>query len=361
MGIELFRGIAALMVLLTHYARFISSDNSALAFLWTGVDLFFVISGYVFAPMVLGPKTRGEASGKNHVTAYLLRRFFRLYPLYLFALILYYFFSPAAPEKLGYFIRHLFFLHTTASTTEAYFFNPAFWSLPVEVEFYLALPLLALLGGSARKLGLLFGLSLLLGMSLNYLRGPEDLFRVLSVHLTGILPEFIVGIFLHQAVQRTCTWPLALLVALLGAGIISADFLLRYGDMAVETNALLNAPFNFMAALGYALLMFPVLRIRDTAYPSWLASLALLSGALSYGVYLFHNLMPRILLRLGMEQQQGWAFFLLCTFLTLAMALLCYHFLENPARQYGRRLSARQLGRAGDADMIKRQATLRKP
>ncbi len=51
----------------------------------------------------------------------------------------------AAP-KLGYFWRHHAFLHTTRSFEEANYFNPTFWSLSVEFEFYILQPLLALLG-----------------------------------------------------------------------------------------------------------------------------------------------------------------------------------------------------------------------
>ncbi|MEX2365217.1 MAG: hypothetical protein WD601_01335, partial [Pseudohongiellaceae bacterium] len=65
------------MVLVTHYARFITSAGSGLDFLWTGVDLFFVISGFVFAPMVFGEKVA--------IGPYLVRRFFRIYPLYFVA------------------------------------------------------------------------------------------------------------------------------------------------------------------------------------------------------------------------------------------------------------------------------------
>ncbi|MEX2365021.1 MAG: hypothetical protein WD601_00345, partial [Pseudohongiellaceae bacterium] len=82
--------------------------------------------------------------------------------------------------------------------------------------------------------------------------------------------------------------------------------------------------------------------IRNEDYrPAW-KSLALFCGAISYGVYLFHNLVPRILLALGMEQQ-GYGFLALSTFLTIALALTAYRLLENPARLYGRKLSRRML------------------
>lgn len=327
------------MVLVTHYARFVAPPDSGLAFLWTGVDMFFVISGFVFAPMVFR-----APGGRVAVMPYLLRRFFRIYPLYVVAVLAYYVFTPEDPAKGFYLIKHLTFLHTTSSLEEAYFFNPAFWSLPVEIEFYLALPLLALFAGTPRRLLLVFASALVLSWTLYTLRGPGvDLSYVLSFHLPGILPEFCVGIFLWRFVQRPGGRAAPLVAAAGGALLIALAYQLRFGDDEVRAAlAWLDPGFNFLCALGYALLMFPVLRVRDSAYAPALARLALFCGSVSYGVYLFHNLVPRLLARLGLEQQ-GWAFFLLCAALTLVLALALYHLLENPARNYGRKLSRRML------------------
>ena len=47
-GIELLRGVAALMVLLAHYQLQFAGRPAWLGFSQTGVDLFFVLSGFVF-------------------------------------------------------------------------------------------------------------------------------------------------------------------------------------------------------------------------------------------------------------------------------------------------------------------------
>lgn len=350
MGIELFRGIAALMVLVTHYARFITTGDTSLAFLWTGVDMFFVISGFVFAPMLGGERVA--------VGPYLVRRFFRLYPLYAVAVCAYYFYTPEVPEKTWYFVRHLLFLHTTSSINEAYFFNPAFWSLPVEVEYYLLLPVLALAIRTPKQLGVLFLASLMLMMTVNFNRGPEvDAFRILGAHLTGILPEFMIGTFLYRAVQERVAADRSLLVAGTGVLIIVFEYLVRFGDLGLSDIRLINAPFNFMCALGYALIMYPVLLVKDTDYPPALARLAVFSGVVSYGVYLFHNLIPRILAGFGMTPA-GYGFFLLSTVLTIVLAWLGYRVLENPARMYGRKLSRRMLHGGGERRVTPHPGTI---
>ena len=53
-AIEALRGFAALMMVVTHYAHLITPQRRAWAFASTGVNLFFVLSGFVFAPYLFG-------------------------------------------------------------------------------------------------------------------------------------------------------------------------------------------------------------------------------------------------------------------------------------------------------------------
>jgi exopolysaccharide production protein ExoZ len=351
MGIELSRGLAALMVMLTHYAAFIPGAPAGMQFLWTGVDLFFVISGYVFAPMILpmeGEATTTELrlhkSGSTH--AYFLRRFFRIYPLYLLALIAYFIVLPEAPEKTPYFIRHLFFLHTTRSFEEAYYFNPAFWSLPVEIEFYLLLPLLALWRGNNRVMLAVAGGTLLLSLAANFLRGPGvDAWRVLSVHLPTILPEFLAGSLLALRVSkghyRKLNWYSTQGLGALGLGIVLlvATYQVKYGSFGLENNQVLDSFWNLLCAISYSLVLYPLLLVRNEQY-GWLASkVALTAGASSYGVYLLHNLMPRVLDPTWPASGIGFVF--KCGLATLVAALVLYWIYENPLRKLGRTLGDR--------------------
>src|SRR5690606_10593117 len=147
------------MVMLCHYAVLIQDvERSWLNFLYTGVDFFFVISGFVFAPLLLSPV-------RENTAAFAVRRAFRIYPLFLFA-ILFYALLPHKTWDNGIILQHALFLHTTISKEIAFYYNPAFWSLPVEVEFYLLLGLLVFLKirNTTPVLLLLSGLSLLTGL-----------------------------------------------------------------------------------------------------------------------------------------------------------------------------------------------------
>jgi peptidoglycan/LPS O-acetylase OafA/YrhL len=133
-GIELLRGVAALMVLLAHYQLQFAGRPAWLGFSQTGVDLFFVLSGFVFGPWLFGRRV--------DLLPHLLRRLFHIYPLYLVALAAYVALHWAQGQPPLYLLDHVFMLHTL-SRDVAQHYNAAFWSLPVEVEFYLLLPLLS--------------------------------------------------------------------------------------------------------------------------------------------------------------------------------------------------------------------------
>src|SRR5690554_6518793 len=80
-SIELLRGVAAMMVDYAHYHAMAGIDASLSVFTFTGVDLFFVISGFVFAPYFFGKSLEAKP--------FFIRRFFRIYPLYVVGVAVY--------------------------------------------------------------------------------------------------------------------------------------------------------------------------------------------------------------------------------------------------------------------------------
>lgn len=110
---------------------------------WMGVDLFFVLSGYLIGSQLLRPYTRGS---QPSIGSFYLRRAFRVLPPYLTVLLLY-FVIPGFREAPG-LSRAWQFLTFTENFRINYLYDQAFshvWSLCVEEHFYLVLPLLILL------------------------------------------------------------------------------------------------------------------------------------------------------------------------------------------------------------------------
>jgi len=336
-AIELFRGIAALMVLTFHYTYFFTSELSFLNFLQTCVYLFFIISGFVFAPLIL--------SGNISIKPYLIRRFFRIYPLYLISLLLYYGFAPDDPQKFTYFINHLFFLQTTNSIQEAMFFNGVTWTLPIEVEYYLLVPFLALL--TVRNINTIY-IALILAIVLKailIITSTDilnlNLSNILSFHLPGFIIEFMVGIILYNIYVKYKDKQISIIFNIL---IIIIAITLIYGlgllyllhEYEEITNLLMKSYFRFWCAISYAILLFPFLFIIKSK--SIFNNVYIFMGNISYGVYLFHMLIPKVLNHFDYNLT-GFIGYFICLILTVILTLITYYLIENPARIFGRKLS----------------------
>src|ERR1700690_2129617 len=143
-GLDGLRAIAFLLVFLLH------ADNLGIG--WVGVQLFFVLSGFLITGILIDLKK--DFSGKDYFVKFYARRFLRIFPLYYFYLFLILaltswlensnFATPQMelyraqfPFALGYVYN--FFWMTTTNLSP---FLSHFWSLCIEEQFYIFWPLL---------------------------------------------------------------------------------------------------------------------------------------------------------------------------------------------------------------------------
>jgi peptidoglycan/LPS O-acetylase OafA/YrhL len=142
-ALDTLRALAILLVLLCHIAMGLPIFLVPLASIgWMGVDLFFVLSGYLIGIQLLRPATLGK---KISLTNFYARRAWRILPAYLVVLALY-IYLPGWSEQSGLasswrFLTFTWNLHSNYAQTSA--FSHA-WSLCVEEHFYLLLPLLTI-------------------------------------------------------------------------------------------------------------------------------------------------------------------------------------------------------------------------
>jgi peptidoglycan/LPS O-acetylase OafA/YrhL len=151
-GLDLLRALAILVVMLYH----MSSHGFALPAIvergWMGVDLFFVLSGYLIGWQLLRQTLRGSRPDWG---AFMLGRTLRVLPAYLAVLALYAW-VPAFREAehmrpVGYFLSFTVNLFPDYQHSRAYSHA---WSLCVEEHFYLLLPLALWLLGRGRGRGI---------------------------------------------------------------------------------------------------------------------------------------------------------------------------------------------------------------
>jgi len=353
-AVEIFRGAAALFVLAHHYAYPLHESHPHLPlegmhFFHSGVDLFFVITGFVFSPYLVGQKP-------ETVAAFVTRRVFRIYPLYLFSLLASSALMLDKPlQHGGLILKHLLFLQTTGTFEEAEKISLVYWTLPVEMEYYLliaaflALPKAVLAALKRRARSPYFGAGLCLafsglGLALFHLK-PDVRYQDWALgqaHLPTLLGEFLLGVVVYQAQDglSRCA-PARRILAVSGLALLCSLF--AYYALCHGENDI-SRPFgwfNLLCALGYAQLMASALAAwKPEALRRWPARAGVWLGTVSYPIYLFHLPVITTLSKLlpGMAAEFRVALGIAAT---LALAGLAHRAIEAPCRIFGRRLAGR--------------------
>ena len=142
-GLDTLRAVAIMAVMLYHLRPLLPKSMSVVAsFGWMGVDLFFVLSGYLIGTQLLKPYASGD---RPSIISFYRRRAYRILPAYLIVLWIYGVF-PAWRESAV--MPPLWqFLTFTVNLLFVDFSQHAFshvWSLCVEEHFYLVFPLLVI-------------------------------------------------------------------------------------------------------------------------------------------------------------------------------------------------------------------------
>lgn len=143
-GLDTLRALAILSVMVFHLQNYLPASWSPIGNIgWMGVDMFFVLSGFLIGSQLVRPYLH---DGKLSLADFYIRRAFRILPAYLVVLLLY-FSVPVWRESPGISPVWMFLTFTQNFLID-YSVHQAFsfaWSLCVEEHFYLVLPLLILL------------------------------------------------------------------------------------------------------------------------------------------------------------------------------------------------------------------------
>lgn len=144
-GLDHLRTVAIILVLLYHYRAFKHPGwiDSIGRFGWTGVDLFFVLSGFLISSQLF---KENECNRKISLKTFYIKRFFRIFPAYFFTVFLYFTFpffrEREALSPIWKFVT--FTQNYGLDVISRGTFSHA-WSLCIEEQFYLILPLLLLI------------------------------------------------------------------------------------------------------------------------------------------------------------------------------------------------------------------------
>jgi peptidoglycan/LPS O-acetylase OafA/YrhL len=314
-GPDVLRAIAILLVMLWHVPRpaRLEALEGLRMFSWTGVDLFFVLSGFLIGTQLLTPIAQDR---RPSLPEFYLKRSFRILPAFLFMLALYEF-VPVLSEDTT--IQPTWrFLTFTMNFGLDYRVTGAFthaWSLCVEEHFYLMLPALAILLGRLRWRGwtlLVAGVLLCGGMILRAVLWiplgeaaaagdiaftPEYLKAIYYptyCRLDGLIFGFLLSAFrcFHPEHWRRYADPRLTLVLGL-ACIVASGFLFHFPSTPFVGGPGLSfagAVFGYpLFSLGCALLLSSSLS-WERLFPTWRLPGAATIAMISYSLYLSHKM-----------------------------------------------------------------------
>ncbi|MFM1965491.1 MAG: hypothetical protein RL134_1216 [Actinomycetota bacterium] len=308
---------------------------------FVGVDVFFVISGFVITAMLM---REWAASGRLAWGTFYLRRFRRLTPalalmvsvtMVASAFLL----SPLGPQETaaqtGIGAMLLVANAVIAATTGGYFdaraeLNPLLntWSLSVEEQFYLVFPALLALGWilGRRRGGQIPALVIVSTVALASfaltLIPSESAWVGFYSPLTRAW-EFAIGALLALAALRVASRAAATAIAVLGLAAVLASLWLIDGEAAFP------GPWTLLPTVGTALLILagshpdnPVSRALG-----WRPVVAV--GDASYSLYLWH--WPVIVFAVALWPELPWVP-VVAALASCIPAILSYRYVEQPLR-----------------------------
>jgi peptidoglycan/LPS O-acetylase OafA/YrhL len=356
------RGVAALMVVLMHFSNFLQpvapQFSSFLSNGYLGVDVFFVISGFIIYI------STQEASSRNSI-GFLIRRFCRVALPAWAALMLAVLIQP--PYLKDLILSVLFIpLQNDAPPYYGYSVLIVAWTLTYELFFYLlfSAALSFSFGRKHRGLVAAFLIVVFVGLaqsqdccSLDPYRAPLFVvggghFPSQLVSLAGnpILLEFAVGIFLAWAYVNRLFHriePGALLLTAPFTLFLIARFQYVHGHGLSRGGLLAAAMVFYVLCLQAWRDKRALADVRQRDRIGVIGRTVLYLGEISYSMYLVHpsikSLMTKVLARATTLQTAGidacaFVFAILCT---LACSALFYRWVELPAHRLGRTLAAR--------------------
>lgn len=300
---------------------------------WTGVDLFFVLSGFLIGGQLFATVARG---GSISYGEFYFKRSLRILPAY-FAVLLLYFTIPAFTERssLPPLWRFLTFTQNFGLDLKQHGAFSHAWSLCIEEQFYLVLPLFLILfkirARSIWLLPILFlsGLAIRTYIWYHFLATPEQtafgtnyyalIYYPTWCRLDGLLAGIALAAlyyFRPAAWQRLTTKGNLLLLSALA--LIGFAWMITHGDNQFSSQ---GAIFGYPAiSVAYGALVLAALSPGcflyrfSSAITRWIATL-------SYSIYLTHkqliHLTHHLLHPYGIGEDSYTAFFI-----SAAIALL---------------------------------------
>jgi peptidoglycan/LPS O-acetylase OafA/YrhL len=298
------RGIAILLVLLYHFraappALIPSVITAPMDLGWSGVDLFFVLSGFLITGILIDTR-----ASRNYFSSFYSRRVLRIFPLYLVSVFAYFEIVLPLAHHLGHWkyldssLEIWFWFHLSNWRTafgQDVLLLTHFWSLSIEEQFYLLWPMVVLLVRPSRLVWVCLGMIVAPPtLRVAFLHNPfgwELLHRLTPFRVDALAVGCLVALVVrnpkwHQAAERQ----FGRIVCFAGAVLLGLLVFAFRWERPISSPPMITVGYSFFA-LVYGCLVWWAYRFRSSSM--WLAGL-LRSGFLrifgkhSYAIYIIH-------------------------------------------------------------------------
>lgn len=306
-GLDHLRALAILIVLLFHYFILSSGQPEWLPdfakFGWTGVDLFFVLSGFLISSQLFAQIKQGQNISFKQ---FFLKRFFRIAPAFLVTVGLYFFF-PFFHEKesLPPLWKFLTFTQNFGLNLKDFGTFSHAWSLCVEEHFYLFLPIILILLQFNKLIGksywllivmFLFGFVIRIysynelylpkmGSENGWLYWYKYIYYPTYNRLDGLLIGISIAViyqFLPTVWNKISSY--GNLFIFLGLLVLTGAYFLCYDQMTFNASV-----FGFpLIAIGYGFMVVGAVSSTSFLY-NWNSKITTFIATLSYTIYLTHK------------------------------------------------------------------------
>ena len=349
-GLDTLRALAITMVFIFHYGRMFEHPawvNTIGKFGWTGVDLFFVLSGYLIASQLFDTIVR---SGHIPLKTFFIKRFFRIIPPYLVVVAIYFCFPFVRErEALAPLWKYLTFTQNLGLDLRTQGTFSHAWSLCIEEQFYLVLPLILalLVYVKAIKKGFVLLIAFFLfGFVVRYFSYQHFIEPFLEDDFSGVYwytwiyyPTYcrldgllvgvsIAGLFQFKPLLKEKITLYGNLLLAIGIAILAAAYFLCLDEKSFEASI-----FGFpLVALGYGFLVMGAISPSSFLF-NLNAKFITKIATLSYAIYLTHKIVIHLTqVEIGKLNiaKDGLLMFFICSVTSICGALILNLLIEKP-------------------------------
>lgn len=278
--LQVYRGFAALMVVLLHLGGSVYDKwgvpvfNNFFHAGWSGVDFFFVLSGFIITYMHWG-----DVEKRKNLRSYIIKRAIRIYPIYWCMTIL--FLVTYLLTDRNHLLHAGFSYYLDSLLLIPQQQDPVIrvaWSLCFEIFFYC---LFALAIFSGRKIAQILFYAWCIMILLFNFAFPQFLTNgIFSFTLHIYILLFLMGCVIGVLARKT-NLHLSLFVFLCGVVLLISNYLLLYYDILTKQDPLTRVLFG----ISFSSIIYGSIKTeRSFRYKNKLIEL----GDASYVMYLFH-------------------------------------------------------------------------